>query len=182
MEDDVERPLCRTLFRQASHETRLSPTVPSDPEECESENDTYGHPLPRVVDVLVKKQGEVKTRGQFIAKEPQEVITDRSTSQTNNENELSPPRHETGKSDTPEEHGVDHGYTQEKETPTTFQEKEFQDETDVSVFDQKTERPITTQEVESERSKQDDKRRDNETESVGTLKGKTIRANKCQNY
>jgi hypothetical protein len=181
MEEEVERPLCRTLFRQASHETRLSPTVPSDPEECESENDLRDHSLPRVVDVIIKKDSEVKTRGQSVAVEPEEDTIDGGASQNDNQNEWSLSKHETGKADTVGEHGVDQGYTQEKDRPTTFHEHDFQDERDVPVVGQKTERPIKTLEVETEKFKQDDETQDHPTQSVGTLKGKEICANKARN-
>jgi hypothetical protein len=180
MEGEVERPVSRTLFRQASHETRLSPTVPSDPEDCECEHDFREHSLPRVVNVLVKKDSEAKTREQSVAVEPEEATVDGGTSQDGDKNESSASKHETGKADTIGEHGVNHGHTQEMDRPVTFYENDFQDEMDVSVVGQKTERPITTRTVETEIFKQDDETHDLQKETVGTLKGKEIYVNKVQ--
>jgi hypothetical protein len=180
MEEEVERPVCKTLFRQASHETRLSPTVPSDPEECDGENENPGQTLPRVVDVLVKKDSEVKTKEQSVAVEPQEVTADGGTSQNENENKPSSSKSETGEAVTIAQHCVDQGYTQEQDRPASFYENDFQNEMDFSVVGQKTERPVTTHQTESEEFKQEDEAYDHQTESVGMLKGKEIRASKVK--
>nr|CAD7453020.1 unnamed protein product [Timema tahoe] len=47
MGEVVEHPVCRTLFRQSSLETRLTPSLPSDSDDSEDD-------LPRIVDVIVK--------------------------------------------------------------------------------------------------------------------------------
>jgi hypothetical protein len=181
MEEQVERPVCRNLFRQASHETRLSPTVPSDSEDSDYENECHENSLPRVVGVLVKKNSEVKTKGQSVAAEPEEVTIDGGTSQNENRNKSSSPNSETGRAVTIAEHGADQGYTQEQDRPATFHENDFQDDIDIPVVGQKTESPITTHQNETEEFKQEDEKHDHQTESVGTLKGKEIPASKVKN-
>jgi len=181
MEVEVERPVSRTLFRQASHETRLSPSIPSDPEESEYENEYYEHYLPRVVDVLVKKDSEVNTKGQCIAVEPEEVTTDGGTSQNENKNNSSSCKSEAGEAVTTAEHGVDQGYTQERDRPATFYDNDLQDDMDVPVVVQEPERPITTHQIVTEEFRQEDETRDHQKESVGTLKGKEVHANEV-NY
>jgi len=180
MEEEVERPVCRTLFRQASHETRLSPNVPSDPEDSEYENEYDEQSLPRVVDVLVKKDSEVKTKEQSVAVEPEEVTTDGGTSQNENKNNSISSKSETEEAVTIAEHGVDEGYSQEQDRPATFHENDFQDDMEVSVVGQETERPITTHQTETEEFKQEDETHDHQKESVGTLKGKEIHASKVK--
>jgi hypothetical protein len=181
MEEVVERPVYRNLFRQASHETRLSPTVPSDSEESDNENEHHQRPLPRIVGVLVKKDIEVKTKGQSVSVQPEEVTADGGTSQNENKNVSSSPKSETEKAVTIAGHGADQGYTQEEDRPATFHENDLQDDMDVSVVGQKTESPITTHQTEIEEFKQEDEKHDHQTESVGTLKGKEIRACKVKN-
>jgi len=180
MEDEVERPVYRNLFRQASHETRLSPTVPSDPEDSDYENEPHEHSLPRIVGVIVKKGSEVKTKGPSVAVEPKAVTTDGGTSQNENKNNWSSSRSETGEAVTIAEHGVDQGYTQEQDRPATFHENDFQDCMDVSVVGQETERPITTHQNITEEFKKEDETHNDQNESVGTLKGKEVRANKVK--
>jgi hypothetical protein len=180
MEEEVERPVYRTLFRQASHETRLSPTVPSDPEDSEYENEHYEHPLPRVVDVLVKKDSEVKTKGQSVAVEPEKFTIDGGTSQNENKNNSISSKSETGEAVTIAEHVVDLAYTQEQDRPATFHENDFQDDMDVSVVGQETERPITTHQTTTEEFKQEDETREHQKESVGTLTGKEVHASKVK--
>lgn len=190
MEEEVERPVSRNLFRQASHETRLTPTVPSDPEDSEYENEVYDHSLPRVVDVLFKKGSEVKTKGQSVAAEPEEVTTDGGTSQDGNKNNSSSCKSEAGEAVTIAEHGVDRGYTQEQDSPATLHENDFQDDMDVPVvgqepqFGQEPQRPITTHQTVTEEFKQEDETHDHQKESVGTLKGKEVHASKvkCFNH
>jgi hypothetical protein len=180
MEEEVERPVSRSLFRQASHETRLSPTVPSDPEDSEYENDCDEESLPRVVDVLVKKDSGVKTKEQSVAVEPEEVTIDGDTSQNENKNNSTSSTSKTEEAVTIAEHDVDEGYSQEQDRPATFHENDFKDYTEVSEVGQETEIPITTHQTESEDFKQEDETRDYQTESVGTLKGKEIHASKVK--
>jgi len=174
MEEEVERPVCRNLFRQASHETRLSPTLPSDPEDSDYENENHKHPLPRVVGVLYKKDSEVKTKGQSIAVEPEEVTIHDGTSQNESKNNSSSSESETEEAVTIAEHGVDQGYTQEQYRPATFHENDLQDDMGVSVVRQETEGPITTHQTITEESKQEDETHNHPKESVGTLKGKEV--------
>jgi len=180
MEVEVERPVSRNLFRQASHETRLSPTVPSDPEDSEYENECYEHSLPRIVGVLVKKDSEVKTKGQSVAVEPQEVTTNGGTSQNEIKNTSSPCRSEAGEAVTVAEHGVDQRYTQGQDRPASFYENDLQDDMDVPVVGQEPDRPIATHQTVTEEFKQEDETRDHQTESVGTLKGKKVHASKVK--
>ena len=178
MEEEVERPVCRNLFRQASHETRLSPTVPSDPEDSEYENEYYEPLLPRVVDVLLKRDIEVKTKGESVAVEPKEVTIDGGTSQNENRNNSSSSKSETGEAVTTAEHVVDLGHAQEQDRPATFHENDFQDYMDVSVVGQETERPIATHQNKTEEVKQEDETHNHQKETVGTLKGKEVYASK----
>jgi hypothetical protein len=180
MEEEVERPVCRNLFRQASHETRLSPTVPSDPEDSEYEHEHYEHSLPRIVGMIVKKDSEVKTKGQSVAVEPEAVTTDGGTSQNENKNNSSSSKNETGEVVTVAEHGVDQGYTQEQERPATVYDNDFQDDMDVSVVGQETERPITTHQTITEEFKEEDETHNHQKESVGTLTGKEVHASKVK--
>lgn len=180
MEVEVERPVSRNLFRQASHEMRLSPIVPSDPEDSEYENEYYEHSLPRIVDVLVKKDSEVKTKGQSVAVEPEEVTTDGGASQNENTNISSSCKSEAGEAVTITEHGVDQGNSQEQGRPATFYDNDFQDDMDVPVFDQEPEKPITTHQTVTEEFKQEDETHDHQIESVGTLKGKKVHASKVK--
>jgi hypothetical protein len=180
MEEEVERPVSRNLFRQASHETRLSPTVPSDPEDSEYENEYYEHSLPRVVDVLFKKDSQVKTKGQSVAVEPEEVTIDGGTSQGENKNNPSSSKSEAAEAVTIAEHDVDQGSTQEQDRPTSFYENDFQDDMDVPVVGQETERPTTTHQTVTEEFKQEDVTHDHQKESVGTLTGKEVQASKAK--
>jgi hypothetical protein len=181
MEEVVERPLHRNLFRQVSHETRLTPSVPSDSEESDYENEHYERSLPRVVGVLIKKDCEVKTNGRSVTVQPEEVTTDGGTSQNENKNTSSSPKSETEKAVTIAAHGADQDYTQEEDIPATFHENDFQDDMDVSVVGQKTESPITTHQTEIEEFKQEGEKHDHQTLSVGKLTGKEIRASKVKN-
>jgi hypothetical protein len=168
MEEEVERPVCRTLFRQASHETRLDPTVPSDPEDSECEDDSYS--VPRVVDVLVKPESAVNTGGQSTAVEPTHIIRNEGASPTD-KNESNTSKNETEKLDRTGEHRVDQRYMQ-KDRPATYHESELQEQTYASVVGQKKERPTTISHVETETYEEGRTIHDNQTESVGTLKGK----------
>jgi hypothetical protein len=180
MEEEVERPVFRNLFRQASHETRLSPTVPSDPEDSEYENEYYEHSLPRVVGVIVKKDSEVKTEGQSVVVEPEEVTIDGGASQNENDNNSSSSESEPEEEVTIAEQGVDQGYTQEQDRPPTSHENDFQDDMDVTVVSQETEEPITTHQTTTEEFKQEGETHNHQKESVGTLKGKEVHANKVK--
>jgi hypothetical protein len=168
MEEEVERPVCRTLFRQASHETRLDPTIPSD-----SEDEDDLHSRPRVVDVLVKQESSVKTTDQSTTAESKKNVTSENTSPTDKENKSSSSKSSTGKSDPTREHRVHQRCTQEKDRPATFHENELRKDVNISVTGEGRERPTTIGSVEIERFKQGDTTYDHQIESVGTLKGKT---------
>jgi hypothetical protein len=169
MEEEVERPVCRTLFRQASHETRLDPTVPSDSEDSECEEDSYS--VPRVVDVLVKPESAVNTEGQFTAVEPTQIVRNEDASPTDNKNESDTSKNETGKSERTGEHRMDQRYMQGGR-PATYHESELKERTYASVVAQKKGRPTTISHVENERYEHGQTVHDHQPESVGTLKGK----------
>lgn len=180
MAEEVERPVCRKLFRQASHETRLSPTVPSDSEDSDHENENYEHSLPRIVGVIFKKRSEVKSQRESVAVEPEEVTIDGGTSQDENKHNSSSSESEAEESVTIAEHGVEQGYMQEQDRPATFYENDFPDDMDVSVVSQETQRPITTLQTVTEDFKQEDETHGHQIESVGTLKGKKVGASKVK--
>jgi hypothetical protein len=170
MEEEVERPICRTLFRQASHETRLDPTIPTDSDDSEHEDDLCS--APRVVDVLVKQGTAVQTDQSTIAESKKNVADGDATSPTDNENVSSTSESDTGKSDRTGDLRVDQRCTQEKDRPATFHENELRKDVNVSAIGQGKERPATMHNVETVRYKQDDTTHDHHIESVGTLKGK----------
>jgi hypothetical protein len=157
------------LFRQASHETRLDPAVPSDPEDSECEDDSYS--VPRVVDVLVKPKSAVNTGGQSTAVEPTLIARNEGASPTDNRNESSTSKYETEKSGRTGGHRVDHRYMQ-GDRPATYHESELQERMYASVVGQKKERPTTISHVETERYEEGETIHDHQIESVGTLKGK----------
>jgi hypothetical protein len=179
MEEEVERPVCRALFRQASHETRLNPTAPSDSDDSEYEDNLCSGP--RIVDVLVKQGSAVKTPDQPTTVTSKENVTDGdATSPTDNENESGASKNDTRKSDRIGYLRVDHRGTQEKDRPATVHESELRKEVNIPVIAQDKERPTTIHNVETERYKQDDKTHDDQMESVGALKGKIHKgAKKC---
>jgi hypothetical protein len=167
MEEEVERPVCRTLFRQASHETRLDPIVPSDSDDSECEEDSYS--VPRVVDALVKRECAVNTGGQSTAVEPKEIVRNEDTSPTDNNNESGTSKNELEK---PERTGEHIQRSMERNRPATYHESELQEEMYASVVGQKKDRPTTISHVESGRYEQGETVHDHQPESVGTLKGK----------
>lgn len=169
MDEEVERPVCRTLFRQASHETRLDPTVPSDSDDSENEDDLYSKP--RVVDVLVKEGSVVKTPDQSTIAESKVVRKEHATSPTENKNESNDSESVTEKSDKTSDLRANQRCIQEKDKPTTNHEYEVIKEANVSVIGQDKERP-TTHNAETEIYKQEDTMHDHQMESIGTLKGK----------
>jgi hypothetical protein len=173
MEEEVERPVCRTLFRQASEEVRLDPADPSDSEDSEYEDDV--HSKPRVIEVLVKTESAVKTKDQSTLVEPNEG----AISPTNNDNESSTSETETGQLNVTRDHEVDQRRTQEKNRSATFHETELQEQVNISVVEQERQRPETTDQVKTERCKQDDTTHNHQIDSVGTLKGKKRYTNKC---
>jgi hypothetical protein len=169
MEEEVERPVCRTLFRQASHETRLDPTVPSDSEDSECEEDSYS--VPRVVHVLVKPDSAVNTGAQSTAVEPTQIVRNEDTSPTVNKNESDTSENETEKSERTGEDRLDQRYMQGGR-PATYHESELREQTYASVVAGKKERPTTISHVENERYEHGEAVHDHQPESVGTLKGK----------
>jgi hypothetical protein len=160
MEEEVERPVCRTLFRQASQEIRLDPTVPSDPEDSEGEDDSYS--VPRVVNVLIKPESAVHT-----AVEPKHIVRNEGASPTDNKNESSTSKNENEKSDKTGECKVEQRYR-----PATYHENELQEHTYASVVGQKKERPTTISHVDTGTYEEGGTMHDHQTQSVGSLKGK----------
>lgn len=81
MDDQVEIPVQRVLFRQSSKETRLSPVHLSDEESDYSDEDT-----PKVVDVLLKKDvgsnEQYENISQVKKDEPVAIQTGRNSAQT----------------------------------------------------------------------------------------------------
>ncbi|KAJ4443894.1 hypothetical protein ANN_05681 [Periplaneta americana] len=153
MDDEVERPVCRTLFRQASQEMHLRPTLPSDSED---EDDA----APRVVDVLVKTPSSQSAadRDDVGSQSAADRVGEGSKSIADRVGEGSQPT--ADRDDLSAERNV--LQVEQRHRPVTFDASRLQPPGDESV---QRERPVT---VGEEANFQ-------QPESVGTLKGFGVR-------